>query len=79
MQCLHADLKDEEYPLHQEQTDDDDKKTFCLTSIDWTEKEIKSFAIDIKSHESCKNTDKGRKLQKLNARSRQRRKSQRGK
>ena len=75
---MHADFKEEEYPLHQEQTDDD-KKTYCLTSIDRTEKKIKSLAIDIKGHESCKKQIKGRMLQKLKARSRQRTKPQRRK
>ena len=35
-QCLHADLKDEVLPVHQEQTDEDNKKTYFLTSIDTT-------------------------------------------
>ena len=35
--------------FQQKQTDGDDKKTYCLTSVDRTEGEAKSLAIDIKS------------------------------
>jgi hypothetical protein len=38
--------------LKQEQTDDENKKTYCLDSIDRAEDEGKSLAIDIKSHKS---------------------------
>jgi len=38
--------------LKQEQIDDDNKKTYCLDSIDRVEDEGKSLAVDIKSHKS---------------------------
>ena len=38
--------------IKQEQTDDENKKTYCLDSIDRAEDEGKSLAIDIKSHKS---------------------------
>ena len=38
--------------FQQKQIDGDDKKTYCLTSVDRTEGEVNSLAIDIKSHES---------------------------
>merc|ERR1712012_90889 len=39
--------------LKQEQTDDDNKKTYCLDSIDRVEDVGKSLAVDIKSHKSA--------------------------
>ena len=38
--------------LQQEQVDDDNKKTYCLDSIDRVEDEGKSLAVDIESHKS---------------------------
>eukprot|EP00450_Noctiluca_scintillans_P000408 CAMPEP_0194501534 /NCGR_PEP_ID=MMETSP0253-20130528/22736_1 /TAXON_ID=2966 /ORGANISM="Noctiluca scintillans" /LENGTH=79 /DNA_ID=CAMNT_0039343523 /DNA_START=32 /DNA_END=268 /DNA_ORIENTATION=- len=38
--------------LRQEQTDDENKKTYCLDSIDRAEDEGKSLVLDIKSHKS---------------------------
>jgi len=39
--------------LKQEQIDDDNKKTYCVDSIDRLEDEGKSLAVDIKSHKSA--------------------------
>ena len=38
--------------FQQKQTDGDDKKMYCSTSVDRTEGEVKSLATDIKSQES---------------------------
>ena len=73
-QCLHAELKEGEHPLHQEQIGEDDKKTCCSTSIDRTVDKLRSFSNDIQSHNRSKRMRKIRMLQKLNAHSKQRRK-----
>ena len=61
VQCSHAG-------------DRDDKKTY---TSEITEEEVRSLAIDTKSHNSCRRPMKSRVLQKLNARLRQRMSSQR--
>ena len=35
-----------------EQIDDDNQKTYCSTSVEMTEEEVMSLAVDIKSHKS---------------------------
>ena len=50
VQYLQADLQEEEHPLHQEQTDGDNQKTYCLAPFERTEEEVRSLAIDVKSH-----------------------------
>ena len=42
------------YLLQKEQTDDDNKTTYCLTSIDRAVDEGKSLTIDLKGHKGMK-------------------------